>query len=55
MPDKNIPIMHCFQCKNLITPENNGLSINDGEFYQCNDCHLIEFGYNIMYDLLIFK
>jgi len=45
----------CFQCHEDITPENNGVSINNGEFYQCDDCHLIEYGYHLNRDIQVFK
>ena len=46
--------MYCFQCGEEITEDNNGISINDGEFYQCDDCHYIEFEYYIYPVLLVF-
>lgn len=50
--------MRCFKCKDELTPDNNGMIINEGhvtELYLCNDCHYMEFGYNIYADLLYFK
>jgi hypothetical protein len=44
----------CFQCGEEITPENDGISINDGEFYQCDDCHYIEYDCHIWPLLLVF-
>jgi len=46
--------MYCFQCGEEITPDNNGMSINEGEFYQCNDYHYIEYGYEIWGILQVF-
>jgi len=49
---------YCFQCKEEITYENNGLVINEDtphEIYQCNDCHYNEFGINIWPFLLVIK
>ncbi len=37
----------CMNCGDEITPENDGIEINGGEFYQCEDCHEIEFGSRI--------
>lgn len=48
-------VMCCFQCGDNITPYNNGISINNGEFFQCDDCHYNEWGYNINVNLLVFK
>lgn len=48
-------VMRCFQCGDDITADNNGMAINNGEFYQCNDCHLIEYGSQISVLLLIYK
>lgn len=45
----------CMTCKEDITPSNNGMSINNGEYFMCNDCHFIEHGVNIMGELLCFK
>ncbi len=50
--------MICFQCHCDITPQDNGMCINEGtmhEMYQCNDCHYSEFGFNITGSLLVFK
>ena len=49
--------MRCFQCKEEITEESDGMVINKDsphEMYQCDDCHLGEFGYKIRPILLIF-
>jgi hypothetical protein len=48
-------VMRCFQCGEDITPSNNGISINNGDFYQCDDCHYNEWGYRINGNLLVFK
>jgi len=56
-PHKNV-VMRCFRCHYEITPEDNGMCINEGtrqEMYICNDCHHSEFGYNIIGGLLVFK
>jgi GNAT superfamily N-acetyltransferase len=45
----------CMSCHEEITPLNDGMEINGGEFYQCSDCHFIEFGYNIYACNLIFN
>lgn len=45
----------CFQCKEELTFENNGMSINNGELYQCDDCHFNEYGYHISPTLLVFQ
>jgi hypothetical protein len=48
----------CFQCDEPITPENNGICINEGtphEMYQCDDCHFSEFGYHIWGQLLVYQ
>lgn len=53
-----VAVMRCFQCHCEISPQDNGLCINEGtphEMYQCNDCHYAEFGVNIMASLLVFK
>jgi len=48
----------CDWCGKMITPDNNGMIFNgdDGPnaFYQCNDCHHIEFGVWILRGNLIF-
>lgn len=41
-------------CHEEITPENDGIEINGGEFYQCEDCHEIEHGYRIYAMNLVF-
>jgi len=46
---------YCFKCGEELTPENNGMLINGGEFAQCDDCHEIEFGYYIWPMLTLFK
>jgi hypothetical protein len=47
--------IRCFQCGDELTPEDDGMAINGGEFYQCDVCHFNEFGYHIYGDLLLFK
>lgn len=54
-PINDNDIIICSFCKEEITPDNNGMSINNGEFYQCDDCHYAEYGYHIWSELLIFK
>ena len=46
---------HCFKCGEELTPENDGILINDGELAQCDDCHEIEFGYYIWPMCLYFR
>lgn len=45
---------YCFQCGDELSPENNGMLINDGEFAQCDDCHEIEHGVFIWPALLLY-
>lgn len=45
----------CLQCHFEISPDNNGISINNGDFYQCDDCHLEEFGYHIYPSELVYQ
>lgn len=45
----------CFQCGDELTYEDNGISLNDGDFYQCSVCHYNEFGYLPYWDLLVIK
>jgi hypothetical protein len=50
--------MRCFMCKEELSPENDGVIMNEGtsnQVCQCNDCHHIEHGYYLMTDLLHFK
>jgi hypothetical protein len=44
---------YCFQCGEELTPENDGILIND-EFAQCDDCHEIEYGVYIWPMLLLY-
>lgn len=48
----------CFRCGFAITPEDDGMCINEGtehEMYQCDDCHEMEFGVRITPSLLVFN
>lgn len=40
MEDKKL----CMSCGEEITPNNDGIEINWGEFYHCAVCHEIEYG-----------
>lgn len=44
----------CMNCREEITFENNGVSLNDGELYLRDDCHLMEYGVHIMMGLLMY-
>ncbi len=49
---------YCFQCGEVLSPDNNGVVINKGtphETAQCNDCHNIELGINLDTALLEYK
>lgn len=51
MSNTNEKALRCFQCKENITPDSDGMIINEGtihEMCQCDDCHLMEFGTHIM-------
>lgn len=45
----------CMCCGEEITELNDGISINNGDFYQCDDCHFIGFGHRILKTLLLFN
>lgn len=39
---------NCMSCSEPITPENDGINVDGGgDTFQCEDCHLIEFGERI--------
>lgn len=48
---------YCFQCDYEITPDDNGILINENsahEIAQCDDCHYSEWGYHIGGGCLMF-
>ncbi len=37
-------IFRCMNCHEIIGKNNLGIPINWGDFWQCEDCHKIEYG-----------
>ena len=48
----------CMSCSEPITKDNDGIEMPQGKgesFYQCEDCHFIEYGYRISAMNLFFE